>query len=413
MNGLADSRPQTVSGGKTLIKMEGVCKKYCRNLRRSMLYGMQDIATDVFNRSVNSSRLREYEFWSLHDISLDVQRGEVLGVLGANGAGKSTLLKLISGIIYPDAGSVRTRGKVGELIEVNAGFHPMLTGRENIYVKGAILGLSRREIDRVFDDIVSFAELEDFIDTPVKYYSSGMHMRLGFAVIAHSRPDILLIDEVLSVGDVSFRAKCFNKITEIITGAGAVFVSHNMGDVSRICSKIMVLRKGECIYYGQNVTEGIDCYYQECAVGNEPSVAGSGRAIIERVFIEGAENSGPVTEHAQGKEMVLNLTARVDADVPVFETVVSITNLEQQHIIQYQSHFDDICISNRQDCVHLRINLGEMHLNTGIYAVTVGIHRENRGETLVRCGNCLTFRITGSRIGHSPLQIPAGWESVN
>lgn len=398
---------------ETVVSVEGASKKYCRNLRRSMMYGLHDIALDIFNVKTENSKLRTDEFWSLNNVSLDLKRGDVLGVLGANGAGKSTLLKLISGIIFPDAGCVRTRGKVGELIEVSAGFHPTLTGRENIYVKGAIQGLNKREIDQVLDEIVAFAELENFIDSPVKYYSSGMHMRLGFAVIAHSKPDILLVDEVLSVGDVSFRAKCFNRINSIIAEAGAVFVSHNMGDVSRICNKILVLDKGVCIHYGTDVTEGINCYYRECAVGHMPSVLGSGRAAIHEIVIASATDTGDEIVHYQSGDFVLNMMLNVDDQISDFEIVVTISNLEQRNLVQCKSKHDAASLRNHGGKTRIRVNMGMLNLNPGIYGVTVSIHSRNGNEILARYGNCLSFRMAGERIGHSPIQLPANWEVLS
>jgi len=397
---------------ETVISIDGVGKKYCRNLRRSMLYGLHDITLDILNVHVESRRLRRDEFWSLQDVSLELRKGEVLGVLGANGAGKSTLLKLISGIIFPDMGSVRTRGKVGELIEINAGFHPMLTGRENIYVKGAILGLSKREIDKALDEIVAFAELDTFIDTPVKYYSSGMHMRLGFAVIVHCRPEILLVDEVLSVGDVSFRAKCFNKINSIISEAGVIFVSHNMADVSRICTSVMVLNRGECKYHGGDVARGIDCYYRECATGSSQLVSGSDKAELQKINIMSARNDGGMVVQSQADEFILDMVISAVVDVPRIEVVVTITSLEQQNVLQGNSNFDGVVMDNNGEPLHMRVNLGRLHLVPGVYGVTVSIHRKNRGEILAKYSNCMLFRVTGDRVGHALIQVPAVWETV-
>src|SRR5262245_2276265 len=172
-----------------LISVEHVSKKYCRSLKHSMFYGVQDVVRDIFRLDSYTGELRDNEFWAIDGVSFEVKRGECLGIIGPNGAGKSTLLKMLNGILLPDRGKITRRGRVGARIELVAGFHPMLTGRENIYVNGAILGLGRKEIDRKFDEIVAFAELEDFIDSPVKFYSSGMYVRLGFAVSAHLNPD--------------------------------------------------------------------------------------------------------------------------------------------------------------------------------------------------------------------------------
>jgi lipopolysaccharide transport system ATP-binding protein len=184
-------------------------------------------------------------FWSLKNVSFDVRTGEILGVIGRNGAGKSTLLKILSSIVEPSAGEIHLYGSVGSLLEVGTGFHPELTGRENVYLNGALLGMSRREINRQFNTIVEFAEVGDFLDTPVKRYSSGMYVRLAFAIAAHLRSDILLLDEVLAVGDMDFRKRCLDKMNEVASsGRTVIFVSHNMATVQNICNRVIWISEG-------------------------------------------------------------------------------------------------------------------------------------------------------------------------
>ncbi len=245
------------------IKVEGISKKYVTNLRRSMLYGIQDIAHDFFGLSARRDRLRKDEFWAVKDVSFELSPGDTLGIVGANGSGKSTLLKLLNGLIKPDTGRISIRGRTGALIEVGAGFHPLLTGRENIFVNGAILGMGRAEIKRKWDSIVEFAGIGDFLDMPVKFYSSGMYVRLGFAVAAHCEPDILLVDEVLAVGDVAFQKKCFRFIEETILGKGVIlcFVSHSIYTVTRLCSKALLLDRG-CIRFAGKASEVTPEYYK-------------------------------------------------------------------------------------------------------------------------------------------------------
>jgi lipopolysaccharide transport system ATP-binding protein len=190
-------------------------------------------------------------FWALHDVSFQVQQGEVIGIIGRNGAGKSTLLKILSRITQPTSGRARIRGRVGSLLEVGSGFHPELTGRENIYLNGSILGMRKTEIDRKFDEIVAFSETERFLDTPVKHFSSGMYMRLAFAVAAHLEPEILLVDEVLAVGDAAFQRKCLGKMNDVARqGRTVFFVSHNMVAVENLCQRVMLLDKGKLIADG-------------------------------------------------------------------------------------------------------------------------------------------------------------------
>jgi len=205
--------------------------------------------------------LEDKEFWAVRDVSFQINPGDALGIIGPNGSGKSTALKLLSGILKPDKGSLRVRGRLSTLIELGAGFHPDLTGRENIYLNGTILGMKRKEIDRKFDEIVEFSELKDFLDTPVKRYSSGMYARLGFAVASHVNPEVLLVDEVLSVGDYHFQEKCFNKMREFVKrGATIIFVSHNLTAISTLCKSVLVLRYGVPIYHG-DVSTGIQKYH--------------------------------------------------------------------------------------------------------------------------------------------------------
>jgi len=234
-----------------LINVEHVSKKYCKFLKESMYYGVSDIGRNLMGLSSHSDRLRKNEFWSVDDVSFEVKRGETLGLVGANGSGKTTMLKMLNGIFWPDKGRITIRGRVGALIAVGAGFHPLLTGRENVYINGAILGMSKNEVDQKFDAIVDFSGIEEFLDSPVKNYSSGMYVRLGFAIAVHSHCDILLIDEVLAVGDIKFQAKCIDKINELgRQGVTKIFVSHNFDAVEMLCQKSLYLNKGRTILYG-------------------------------------------------------------------------------------------------------------------------------------------------------------------
>lgn len=217
------------------------------------------------------------EFWALRDVSFEVRRGEVLGVIGRNGAGKSTLLKILSRITEPTTGRVTLRGRVASLLEVGTGFHPELTGRENIYLNGAILGMKRTEIRRRFDEIVAFAEVEEFLDTPVKRYSSGMYVRLAFAVAAHLEPEILVVDEVLSVGDVEFQKKCIGKMDESAkSGRTVLFVSHDMRRASALCNRGILLKAG-CVVSSGPMAEVIETYLAE-HIDSAASIDLSGRS---------------------------------------------------------------------------------------------------------------------------------------
>jgi lipopolysaccharide transport system ATP-binding protein len=233
------------------LKVDHVFKKF----KRGELYdSLRDLVPALAGRFIKGQKkdiLEEREFWALHDICFDVERGEAFGIIGSNGAGKSTILKLLCGIIKPSKGAVKVNGTLSALIEVSAGFHPDLTGRENIFLNGAILGMSRKDIQERFDEIVEFSGLAKFIDTPVKRYSSGMFARLGFSVAAHVDPDILIVDEVLSVGDFAFQKKCMERMSQVIhSGATVVFVSHNLRAVADLCPRSLLLDHGSVMTVG-------------------------------------------------------------------------------------------------------------------------------------------------------------------
>lgn len=218
------------------IKFEGVSKKFRRG--RKLL--LKEALVDMFKPG------KTEWFWALKDVNLPVKKGETIGIIGPNGSGKSTILKLISGFMIPDKGTISVNGKVSPLIELGAGFHPELTGAENLILNGVILGLTRKEVENRYDSIVDFAEIGDFINTPVKHYSSGMYMRLGFSIAVHTDPEVLLVDEILAVGDSSFQKKSFNKMEEFKKkGISIVFVSHNLKNVEKFCDRVIYLNNSE------------------------------------------------------------------------------------------------------------------------------------------------------------------------
>ncbi len=259
-----------------VIRADGLGKKYLigHQAERERYTALRDVITrnarnlsrsvsDLFAGRPNVSGDAVEEFWALKDISFEIKRGDVVGVIGRNGAGKSTLLKVLSRITEPTEGRVEIRGRVASLLEVGTGFHPELTGRENIYLNGAILGMTRAEIKRKFDEIVAFAEVEKFLDTPVKRYSSGMYVRLAFAVAAHMEPEILVVDEVLAVGDAEFQKKCIGKMEDVAQeGRTIIFVSHQLDAVSRLCHRVIVMHRGALVCSGPTaeVIQG----YQAC-----------------------------------------------------------------------------------------------------------------------------------------------------
>jgi len=297
----------------TAIRLEGVGKRYWKIDERAML----------LRSLLPFARPQRTEFWALRDIDLSIGQGDVVGVIGRNGAGKTTLLRMLAGVTRPTAGRLRVRGRVAPLISVGVGFHREMSGRENVYVNGMLLGLSKREIDRRFDAIVDFAELEDFIDTPVKFYSSGMFMRLGFAAAVHTDPEVLLVDEVLAVGDVAFQVKCVERMKEIReAGTTIVLVSHNLQSVRILCPRAVVLRHGQVELDGpvedaiarhhQILTEEAEAHH---GVGEQHYVGG---VVVEERELLGPE--GPAHYVEANAPMRLRFKARFEREIdsPMF-----------------------------------------------------------------------------------------------
>jgi lipopolysaccharide transport system ATP-binding protein len=291
-----------------VIRVENLSKRYELGARerryQTLRETMVELAAAPFRRLWRLSGWsgEAYHLWALKDINLEVRQGEALGIIGRNGAGKSTLLKVLSRITEPTSGRALVWGRIGSLLEVGTGFHSELTGRENIYLNGAILGMSRAEIRGKFDEIVAFAEVEKFLDTPVKHYSSGMHVRLAFAVAAHLEPEILLVDEVLAVGDAVFQKKCLGKMGTVVkSGRTILFVSHNMSAMQNLCSKVVWMANGQIQEQG-DATEVVSHYLSSTALActerlwNDPQTApGNHRVRLHRVCVR-PENGQP-TEH--------------------------------------------------------------------------------------------------------------------
>jgi ABC-type polysaccharide/polyol phosphate transport system ATPase subunit len=285
---------------EVLVSVNHVSKKFCRYLKKSLWYGVQDIAGEILCLDGGSGKLREGEFWALQDVSMEVKRGEMLGLIGQNGAGKSTLLKMLNGLFKPDTGNISIAGDVQALIELGAGFNPVLTGRENIYINAAVLGISKKMIDRALPEIIEFAGLEDFIDTPVASYSSGMKARLGFSVATQLDPDVLLIDEVLAVGDMAFQEKCMRRMDALRNSDKAiVFVTHSLYQVEALCNKALWLDRGRVVRFG-DAGEVVRAY-----LDNQEERA------MEESRKEGIDYQGRITEATR-----VYLMSREDAQSP-------------------------------------------------------------------------------------------------
>jgi lipopolysaccharide transport system ATP-binding protein len=393
---------------ESLIKVENVSKKYCRDLKQSLWYGLRDIASEVMGHR-HSDQLRPKEFWSVNDVSFELRRGECLGLIGPNGAGKSTLLKMLNGLLKPDKGRIEMRGRIGALIELSAGFNSILTGRENIYSRGTILGFTRAEIERKMNAIIDFSELAEFIDTPVINYSSGMRVRLGFAIAAQMEPDILLLDEVLAVGDIGFRAKCFNTIYEKMQNAAVILVSHNMPQIARVCTDIIVMNHGKCEFQSKDVPKGIDVFYTYFEKGEDFVIRGNGRAKIHQVVLE--SNGKPVTDSIRYlDELILYLDIEVDSDIDAVCIDIMLLSQELQNIAQCNSAYQKIKIANEGGKMRVVINLGKTTLNPGLYSLAVGILTEDYGEILINYYNFMKFQVVGDFFGYAPVQILGQWK---
>ncbi|MGB5596135.1 MAG: ABC transporter ATP-binding protein [Crocosphaera sp.] len=393
-----------------LVKVENVSKKFCRDLKKSLWYGVQDIMSEVSGRKYEH-QLRKGEFWSVNDVSFEIRRGECLGLIGPNGAGKSTLLKMLNGLIKPDKGRIELRGRMGALIELSAGFNPILTGRENIYARGAVLGFRKAEIDKKLDAIIDFSELEDFIDSPVINYSSGMKVKLGFAVAAQMEPDVLFLDEVLAVGDVGFRAKCLNAIFKMNKKAAVVLVSHNMPQISRVCSDIIVMNHGNCVFQGRDVAKGISQFYPLFAK-EDKLVAGSGKAIIHESELESNGKKG-VEKINYLDELIIHLDFTVSQNIEEFAVVVKIISQELDDILYCNSFFNGIDFTNTGKRTKVSLNIGKVNLTPGRYALTAIIADKNNKEEFCLYHNINNFDVIGEFYCGARVQLWGNWEVKN
>jgi len=385
----------------TVVKVENVSKKFTKSLKHSMLYGIKDIARNMVGLSAHSERLRPGEFWALDNISFELKKGETLGIIGPNGAGKTTLLKLLNGIFNPDEGKIRMKGKVGALIQIGAGFHPLLTGKENIYINGSILGMSKKEIDKKLHSIIDFADIGDFIDSPVKYYSSGMYVRLGFAIAIHCNPDILLVDEILAVGDIEFRAKCYNKIAELQNNCAVVIVSHNMSAIARVSSKCMVLNNGHSIFQG--TPEKAIQHYFSIFEKQKANIHSNGVRLVNCDIKAKTENEDYILTTGETLEMNLKLYSEVN--VKQMTMMLTFSSLSGEFVAEWNSWFDEHSLNLNKGYQRFNISLSPLRLNPGTYNISLIVTSENRIEHLLWIHHGWVFRIEGKRIGNAPYEI--------
>lgn len=366
-----------------VIKVENLSKKYIINHQVKMGdSGLREVLSHRLKRTLSGKSAKtksvNEEFWALKDISFEINKGERVGIIGRNGAGKSTLLKILSQITEPSSGRITIDGRVASLLEVGTGFHPELTGRENVFLNGAILGMSKKEIQSKFDEIVAFSGTEKFLDTPVKRFSSGMYVRLAFSVAAHLEPDILIVDEVLSVGDASFQKKCLGKIEEVSEqGRTVLFVSHNMGQVNNLCKRAILLDKGEILMddFTNNVTK---MYYEDKETSNLPEMHFEEKKnapfYISSVRVLNGKKE-LCSRFAHNEEIAVEVTIKGDSTPPDVLLSIYVTDESDKRIFT-----TEIVASDKFEKGEMKtflMTIPPVTLTPGSYKFSTGLHIPN------------------------------------
>ncbi|KST64259.1 ABC transporter ATP-binding protein [Mastigocoleus testarum] len=408
---------------EVVLSVNGVSKKFCRDLKRSLLYGIQDIAAEVLGLREKSDKLRAKEFWTLDNVSFELRRGEALGLVGKNGSGKSTLLRIIAGLIKPDTGLVEINGRVAPLIALGAGFNPILTGRENVYANMSILGLSNKEIDERFDEVVEFAEIGDAIDAPVWSYSSRMAARLGFSSALHTEPEILLIDEVLAVGDIKFRSKCHLRLYQLRQkGISVILVSHNPQAILDICDFSVYLRKGQLITSGH--TDEVMRIYEKDIFSGRKQPAQGAIAIPENTKVKSSgiditylcfRNSqlDKVKSPVTGEKcfFCVGYQSRIkDENLGLSLTIQEVTG-EGETILSLSSFNDRAVLKVLPGKYEVQVALPNLGLRPGSYTIKILLGKDNLN--MFDCVKSFRFTVEGKELMSQCLYYQArSWEVV-
>lgn len=361
---------------ESIIKVENLSKRFIISHEEQERYtSLRDVVTRKIKSAFSfGSKKRTQpgareEFWALKDLNFEIKHGDRVGIIGRNGAGKSTLLKILSRITEPTKGRIEINGRVASLLEVGTGFHPELTGRENIFLNGAILGMSRAEIKSKFDEIVAFAEVEQFLDTPVKRYSSGMYVRLAFAVAAHLEPEILIVDEVLAVGDAQFQKKCLGKMEEVSVKGGrtVIFVSHNIRLVQNLCNDALVLDEGGLLFHGDK-GEGIMKYEMLSKTPKADQRQGRNITSIQvEVLIKDLEGGGSSFNSHKGIQFVVHIFSKKDFNNVVIN--VCIDGVHAERIGHLRSDWDNFPVGLKEGSNWVSIKVDQLRLAPGVYDV--------------------------------------------
>jgi homopolymeric O-antigen transport system ATP-binding protein len=391
----------------SVFEVEHVSKKFCKSLTTSMKYALQDVGRHFFGFKNHSDRLRKKEFWAVNDVSFKLKKGESLGLIGHNGSGKTTLLQLMNGILAPDIGKISIRGSMGALIGVGAGFHPLLTGRENIYINGAILGLSQEKIDEKFEDIVKFADIGDFLDTPVKHYSSGMFVRLGFAISYQMDPDVLLIDEVLAVGDEKFQTKCFNAIEKIKETAAVVLVSHNLAMIQKMSTHVATLEHGHLKMYENDPKLAIKKYLDDYGRRRQ-RVLEEENCKITNLKILNPDLEGYYQIENKGGVIIEG-----DAEIPLLykklEMRVDFASQTHVHIAECNSTLNEVNILNKKGKFHFKIEMPDVGLTSGFYFIGVQILNYGTEDRLCWHDLFAKLKMNQKYMTTAPVQFRGKW----
>lgn len=356
---------------ETAIKVEGLGKKYRIGSGRKRHNTLRDSLADGVSRRFRKSGRsngngQPSDFWALKDVSFNVGRGEVVGIIGRNGAGKSTLLKTLAQITEPSTGSIDIYGRVGSLLEVGTGFHPELSGRENVYLSGSILGMKKAEIDRNFDEIVDFAEVEKFIDTPVKHYSSGMYLRLAFGVAAYLQPEILLIDEVLAVGDAVFQQKCLGKMDDVAKqGRTVLFVSHNMSAIQELCQRGILIEAGRIAFDGK-ATDCIGDYYKRSQLVDPEDPPVNSATTFKVSGIRVNDSVMPAIQTGEGFDVTMHIQA---SEVVNPALLLIVENVTGQQMVHSRITSKDLGLERLDGKYRVRTSVPGLWLTPGVYSI--------------------------------------------
>ncbi|QMS90671.1 ABC transporter ATP-binding protein [Nostoc edaphicum CCNP1411] len=408
-----------------IISVNNVSKKFCRNLKQSYLYGLKDIGAELVGKPRYSSKLRKGEFWALDNVSIEVKRGESIGLIGVNGSGKTTLLKIISGLIKPDNGYVKVKGRLAALIALGAGFNPVLSGRENVYINMSIFGLTRKEIDLRFQEVLDFAEIWDAIDAPVRTYSSGMKARLGFASAIYTNPDILLIDEVLAVGDFKFRTKCYRKLSELRkSGVSFVLVSHSAGAITSNCDSAAYLAKGKLVMNG-NANLVVQKYEEDLCINqiSNAKVLTPGEVLFSSNSVSSTLKIKALSfQNSKGKVLDTLVSGKPAYLNIIFEAYEEIEDASINLIIRDFADKErcNLFIQSADDIGFVNISTGEHSfklmmpyccLLTGLYSMKINITANGSYYTILDIIESFKFKVKANQsISQSSFYQPRKWE---